>query len=176
MKRQKGFTLLEILIVVVIAVSVAAFALPAYKKMQDRTNFMAAQGLLVEIGNGLKMLQEELSFNYPSGATVVNYSWQNSAESWNEDKNTVSSHNAHLLLFKRRYVGALPLTTSNYYKNYMFVLCPENTASSSYCCGGNSSVVACMYDPSYSSRPTRGEYYGAVYYQDGSVERVAKRS
>ena len=37
MKRKSGFTLLEILIVVVIAVSVAAFALPAYKKMQDRT-------------------------------------------------------------------------------------------------------------------------------------------
>ena len=34
---KKGFTLLEVLIVVVIAVSVAVFAVPAYKKRRIKT-------------------------------------------------------------------------------------------------------------------------------------------
>ena len=41
---KKGFTLLEVLIVVVIAVSVAVFAVPAYKKTQDKNRYLAAQG------------------------------------------------------------------------------------------------------------------------------------
>ncbi len=176
MNRRKGFTLLEILIVVVIAVSVAAFALPAYKKMQDRTNYMAAQGFLIDLGNSVKMLREELDYNYPSSsAKLVSASWQSSVPS-DPDNVVFTVNNAHLLLFVRHYLGAMPLDSSNYYKNYMFAICPENTSTSSYCCQGDSDVVACMYDPSYSSRATKGEYYGAVYYEDGNVQRIAKRS
>ena len=61
MQNAKGFTLLEIMIVVVIAVSVAAFAVPAYKKAQDRNRYLAAQGVLIDLGNGIKMLREALS-------------------------------------------------------------------------------------------------------------------
>ena len=61
MQNAKGFTLLEIMIVVVIAVSVAAFAVPAYKKAQDRNRYLAAQGVLIDLGNGVKMLREALS-------------------------------------------------------------------------------------------------------------------
>lgn len=50
---KKGFTLIEVMIVVVIAVSVAAFAVPAYKKSQDQNRFLAAEGRLLEIASGL---------------------------------------------------------------------------------------------------------------------------
>lgn len=183
MKRKSGFTLLEILIVVVIAVSVAAFALPAYKKMQDRTNYDAAQGVLIEVANGLMMLQEEVKtasengasiVRYPVAAMVVKNSWQ--SDSRIEPDMPLSARYGYLVLFARRYIGPLPLNSSNTYKNYQFVLCPDGTASSSYCCQGDSRVVACMYDPNYSSRATKGEYYGAAYYDDGTVLRIAKRS
>ncbi len=50
---KKGFTLIEVMIVVVIAVSVAAFAVPAYKKSQEQNRFLAAEGKLLEISSGL---------------------------------------------------------------------------------------------------------------------------
>ena len=68
MRTQKGFTLLEVLIVVVIAVSVAAFAVPAYKKSQDRNRYMAAQGALIDLGNGVRALRADLAVDAPSKA------------------------------------------------------------------------------------------------------------
>ena len=183
MKKQKGFTLLEILIVVVIAVSVAAFALPAYKKMQDRTNYDAAQGVLIEVANGLQMLQEEVKAakaagtaisRYPVDAMVVKQSWQN--DSRIEPDMPLTAQYGYLVPFARKYISPLPLDSSDTYKNYQFIWCPDGIASSSYCCQGDSSVVACMYDPNYAARATKGEYYGAVYYDDGTVQRIPKRS
>lgn len=55
---KKGFTLIEIMIVVVIAVSVAAFAVPAYKKSMDRNKFMAAEGKLIELSTALRNVQQ----------------------------------------------------------------------------------------------------------------------
>lgn len=172
MKKQQGFTLLEILIVVVIAVSVAAFALPAYKKMQDRTNFMAAQGVLIELGNGLMMLQEEVDFSFPTTAQRVMKNWQES--SLDPKATSISSSNAKYFLFLRKYMSPMPISSAGVYKNYRFVICPENSSSASYCCNSNSNVVACMYDAGYAGRPTKGEYYGAVYYRDSRVERISK--
>lgn len=53
--RTAGFTLMEILIVVVVALSVTAFAVPVYRKAQVRNNFAAAQGFLVEVYNAVSM-------------------------------------------------------------------------------------------------------------------------
>lgn len=50
---KKGFTLIEVMIVVVIAVSVAAFAVPAYKKSQEQNQYLAAEGKLLELSSGL---------------------------------------------------------------------------------------------------------------------------
>lgn len=54
-RRRAGFTLMEILMVVVIALSVAAFAVPAYKKMKTRNDFTAAQGFFLEVYSALNM-------------------------------------------------------------------------------------------------------------------------
>ncbi len=55
---KKGFTLIEIMIVVVIAVSVAAFAVPAYQKSQDQNRYLAAEGMLIEVASGLHNVQQ----------------------------------------------------------------------------------------------------------------------
>ncbi len=172
MKNQKGFTLLEVLIVVVIAVSVVAFSVPAYKKTQDRNRFMAAQGVLIDLGNGLRSLQEDLSFPFPTGYKLVASHWQNSVM---EPDVEITASNAPNALFARRYMSSIPYDSgSNAYKGYTFYICPENTASTSACCQGDADVVACMMDASYASRPTKGQYYGAVYYTDGSIKRITK--
>ena len=171
MYKQKGFTLLEVLIVVVIAVSVAAFGVPAYKKTQDRNRFLAAQGVLMDIGNGVKMLQADVSFDFPTSGQIFQSSWQNSY--LNPDV-AIGSWNATTALFARKYMSAIPFDSGNSYKGYYFSLCPENKASNSNCCANNEEVVACMFDPNYSTRASKGQYYGALYLKDGTIQRVTK--
>lgn len=55
---KKGFTLIEVMIVVVIAVTVAAFAVPAYKRSMERNKFMAAEGKLIELSSALRNVQQ----------------------------------------------------------------------------------------------------------------------
>ena len=171
MKSCKGFTLLEILIVVVIAVSVAAFAFPAYKKTQDRNRYMAAQGVLIDLGNGLKSLRADLPFNYPTTYKVVGSSWQTTTLDSDAE---ITSGNARIALFARKYMSPIPFDSASTYKGYSFVLCPENTSTLTFCCQGDSDVVACMYDRGYAARPTKGQYYGAAFMQDGSIKRLTK--
>ncbi len=171
MGQKNGFTLLEVLIVVVIAVSVAAFAVPAYKKAQDRNRFLAAQGVLMDFGNGVRMLQQDIDFDFPTQATNVITAWQTTVLA---DDAEITSSNAKVALFARKYMAPIPFDLSNSYKGYYFSLCPVNTATTSNCCQGDSDVVVCMYDPRYSSRSTKGQYYGAVYLKDGTIRRITK--
>lgn len=55
---KNGFTLIEVMIVVVIAVTVAAFAVPAYKRSMERNKFMAAEGKLIELSSALRNVQQ----------------------------------------------------------------------------------------------------------------------
>ena len=171
MKKQKGFTLLEVLIVVVIAVSVAALAVPAYQKTQDRNRYLAAQGVLIDFGNGVRTLQAEVDFQFPWTTRNVTSSLQTT--SLDEDAEITRS-NASTALFARKYAAPIPFDLSNTYKGYYFSFCPENVASSGNCCQGNKDVVVCMYDSKYKSRPTKGQYYGAVYLKDGTIQRISK--
>ena len=70
-KSNKGFTLLEVLIVVVIAVSVAAFGVPAYKKSQERNRYLAAQGVLMDLGNAVRTFRQDLKIDCISNGVDV---------------------------------------------------------------------------------------------------------
>lgn len=171
MRTQKGFTLLEVLIVVVIAVSVAAFAVPAYKKSQDRNRYMAAQGVLIDLGNGLRSLQADLAVTgvtYPTSPVYVQTSWQTSSLANDAD---ITASNANVALFARKYMSPIPFDSSNTYKGYLFSVCPLNKATSSNCCNNDKEVVACMRK---SSAASGDQYYRALFYQDGSVKRLPK--
>jgi len=54
--QKKGFTLLEVLIVVTIVASIVLFAVPSYKKAQARSQYQAAYGTFIQFTEGLKML------------------------------------------------------------------------------------------------------------------------
>ena len=51
--HKKGFTLTEILVVVVIIASVAVFSIPAYQKSKAKMQYDKALGTLIELGTGL---------------------------------------------------------------------------------------------------------------------------
>ena len=57
---KKGFTLVEILIVVVILASVVAFGVPSYRKAQIRSRFNAALGTLTQLGGGINNLYSDI--------------------------------------------------------------------------------------------------------------------
>ena len=55
MKRKKGFTLLELLIVVVIIGVLATFAIPQFLKATERARYGKAQNTISLISQGVKM-------------------------------------------------------------------------------------------------------------------------
>ena len=173
---KKGFTLLEVLIVVVIAVSVAVFAVPAYKKTQDKNRYLAAQGVLMDLGNGLRTLQAE-GYYFPTTAEKITSSKTGATLKIDA---TVTSSNYQAALVSRKYMSPIAYenTTNSTYKGYSFYACPYNSSSASYCCKSNAGAVACMLDASFpssvSASPTAGQYYSALFLRDGTIKRFAK--
>lgn len=177
------------MIVVVIAVSVAAFAVPAYKKAQDRNRYLAAQGVLIDLGNGVKMLREALALEapgrtFPASAAVIQIpsAWQNGKKDEYVD-NSLSAYtsNEHLgkALFSRKYASSVAFTGENdnsAFMDYKFFVCPQNEASSQHCCNNDRQAVMCMEDENCCARSTKGQYYRAVYLQNGTVKQLEKQN
>ncbi len=165
MQKRNGFTLLEVLIVVVIAVSVAAFAVPAYKKTQEKNKYLAAQGVLLDLGTAVRAIRAELptSQKFPSGSSPeqVTTSWHSTASPNDE----ITASNAKNEIFRRQYMAPIPFDSSNTYKGYSFYVCPQDASSSRNCCGNNKEVVACM---SGGTEP----YKGAYFFTDGTIKRI----
>lgn len=184
MNGRKGFTLLEVLVVIVISASVLLFAVPAYKRTQDKSAYIAAQGVLVELRAAVQALRQDLqsansSVKIPPGSTPVQLqsSWQDSSSgTYNTvvttDTASLTAAQLPYALFAQKYIQPVPFDkNANTYKKYNFYICPETTSSSN-CCAAQ--VVSCMMDPNYCSRATKGLYYGAQMKADGRIVALTK--
>ena len=60
MKRTFGFTLTEMLFVVLIAAGILVFAVPSYKRAKERSAYEAATGLLVKLGSAVQTFEKDL--------------------------------------------------------------------------------------------------------------------
>lgn len=185
MRKQNGFTLLEVLIVVVIAVSVAAFAVPAYKKTQEKNKYLAAQGALLDLGTAVRALRADImadggnSNAFPFGhALLLTNTYQNNAGSsltthlQNQGTDTLARS-----LFSRQYMQpvAFDTGTTDKYKGFSLVVCGAEMSSSGYCCPSDPGVIVCMYnDDLGASSSTAGQYWGAYFMEDGTIQRVSK--
>ena len=179
MYGKRGFTLLEILVVVVIATSVLFFAVPSYKRSKDKSAYTAAQGVLVELRSAMLSMRQDLHNVNPSlsvppnGAIKLNSVWQNKQHQMygialNTPIENISGDTILFALFAKGYLQPIPLDANNKFSRYEFYLCPA-TGSSSNCCNNNRNVVACMQDTNACSRPTRGLYAGARILEDGQI-------
>lgn len=182
--KKNGFTLLEVLIVVVIAVSVAAFAVPAYKKTQEKNKYLAAQGVLLDLGTAVRALRADLSgegggtFPVSSSVVQLKINYQNgTGSSLTTDLKNQTDTDLMYSLFSRRYMQPVAYDTdgTNKYKGFSFMICPDGTAKNEYCCNNDSEVVACMYnDDLGDGSSTEGEYWGAAFMEDGTLKRLTK--
>ena len=190
MQEKRGFTLLEVLVVVVIALSVAVFAVPAYKKTQDLNNYTAAQGALLSLGSAVRNMQMDIAAagkdDWPLDSSIqVLSSWQNASNASDSEIASANKTVAEIeaaddfkyALFTS-YMAPIPFTnsTDSTYKGFKFYICPANKASTSTtdCCSKDKEVVACMFYTG-SDRATWNQYYGAQFKKDEALYRLNKK-
>lgn len=133
-----GFTLLEVLIVVVISVMVTLFAVPMYKKSQDRNRYMAASGVLLDLGNAVRMLKTDKP-DITVSATVSGNATTAQKNAITSDT-TPTSSNVVAWLQANKYLNTIPFNGASTYMGYTFKLHTGGSAS----CTGCTSGIACM--------------------------------
>lgn len=176
--QKKGFTLLEVLIVVVILAAVVLFAAPAYKKMQARAQYNAALGTLIQLGEGIRMTYEDINLTYFPEKKVESSFF--TSENMSDAENTVwsgvnsngTSEKFLALAVSRGHMPKLHLGNTN--TPFEFYMCnPE--ADPGDCCQ-DAEVIACMHIPCSRVNSVNKEFSKAYYYQDGHYKRVAGRN
>jgi len=180
-KHKAGFTLAEMLIVVMIAAAVVIWAIPSFKKAQSRARFDAARGFLIDLGNAVQSFREDL---YNSGASNPYFPIGTSAIQLQaghvvaanydlSDIQTYAGNDENLIkaMFGLDYLPYIAVTgsgTNTTYKGYKFYICPDAAKNStpSPCCAkaGDAFAVACMYDSTADAK-----YQKARYLEDSSV-------
>ena len=187
MKHQFGFTLVEVLVVVVIAVSVTAFAVPLYKQTQERNKFLAAQGVLMDIGTALQALRTDFVTanvdvnKVPEAKTRMLASHQTPCESCSystarnaSELGDVSTTLTAYTLFARDYMQPIPYDGDNRYKGYQYYICPhEKYPETNHCCHLTS--VACMHLGASCTSTTK-QFKGAYVDEGGLVVPVETSS
>lgn len=183
MHRQKGFTLVEILFVLVIIAGVMAYAVPAYKRTQARAAYDAATGTLVDIGTAIQAMKRDLTMqNY--SFTIYPFPANNSAYYQLAGNETVGDDLSGTTLKQflsvstaatrdARFVGSLfkfgylePFSNPDY--EYYAIRGTSTTVCNSKC--RTSGTVACMCKKSgYSATDC---YYGAMFLNTGNVQRI----
>lgn len=133
----KGFTLIEVLIVVVIAVVVTMFSVPAYKKSQDRARYMSASGTLMDLANAVRMLRED----YPD---LIIDTLPVTANAVTSDEIPTES-NVIGWLQSKKYLNPIVFRNGTH-QGYAFAISTEGTPSCSKICEPTN-AVACMYGP-----------------------------
>ena len=187
MYGKKGFTLLEILVVVIIATSVLFFAVPSYKRSKDKAAYTAAQGVLVELRSAMLSMRQDLhnannSHTVPpeaNHATKLSAGWQDETDSnyssaVNADMDQLTPALIPYALFAKKYLQPIPFGNNSTFSRYEFFLCPLNGVAE-VCCGADKRVVACMWDDTHNhscSYPTKGLYYGARIWEDGTLHQI----
>ncbi len=162
MQGKKGFTLLEILIVVLISASVLAFALPAQRRAQDRNRYLAAQGVLLDIGSAVQAKRVDMKMD------------PNTSESATFPNPNVVTPVTGSATFGENYIQPIPLEMPNHtYKNYAFYICPQDVGANARCCGDDAKYIACMKDAGACSRASEGLYAGARFTRAGTIEQIS---
>lgn len=134
-KLCKGFTLLEVMIVVLIAVIVTVFSVPAYKKTQEKNRYRAASGVLMDLDNAMRMFKEDYpdyEFNFSGDVGLITANGTNTTDT----PPTTSANNLAAWLQSHSYLNQIPFTNGTY-MGYQFRF-------DGACCSGAHGANVCM--------------------------------
>lgn len=142
--QKKGFTLVEVLTVVLIAAMVVLFAIPNYRKSQDKNRYLTASGVLMELGNGVNMLREDFPevelTSDPVTRSAVFYTGT-SAPLNPGCSGEVSGATIISWLVFNNYVTPFPIEESGEYLKYRYAI---STTGAADCSCNGTPAVACM--------------------------------
>lgn len=183
--QKKGFTLLEVLIVVVILASVVLFGVPSYKKTQARAKYNASLGTLVQLGEGLRMLYKDSGKVWNQDAKGLNKSntfkeelianIELSEDFVLSDLNLSDKSDQDAFLAALIARGYMTMPRFEETLGYNYYICPIPGDKASACCPvNNEDVIACMEITTCSD--TNKEYAGAYFLKDGTYQRIARHS
>lgn len=171
---KRGFTLVEMLFVVIIAAGALALALPSYKNMRERGKFQAASGMLIDLGSAVESITRDLAMQgvgVQTGTTYVVVNDSNMSFSPNEAQrkqtlkqvfNGLSGSDTSRILKLLKYFKYL----KNFVEHPSFTYYVGGGTGSK--CGGDN-VVACMIKPNPDSKDC---FAGARYYKGGRFETI----
>ena len=143
-KKGKGFTLVEVLTVVLIGAIVVLFAIPNYRKSQDKNRYLTASGVLMELGNGVNMLREDFpGLSLSSGEVSRSAVFYSSSSDPLEDVSgsSITSYSVISWLVYNNYLTSFPLDDSGQYLGYSFAV---STTGAANCSCNTGEAVACM--------------------------------
>lgn len=190
MYRKHGFTLVEILFVVLIAAGVLAFAVPAYKRTQERSTYNAALGALLDFSNAVNSLKKDIEL-----VTGTSFELIDSNETFKWDLTSKGTEPQNVPDRLQTWIANLPKGDSVRKKGFTWALVKFgyfkplqngnaiSTKYNFYVLNGNPTSgdckldsvpagkipVACMYLK--STQDKTGCYVGAIVYNDGTVQR-----
>lgn len=77
-KREKGFTLVELMIVIIILAVLTGIAIPSYLALRNRARIQATRSEMQNIGSAIEMFAADndvypLTANYPAGIVAGGY-------------------------------------------------------------------------------------------------------
>ncbi len=178
--KKTGFTLVEVLFVLVIVAAVMAFAVPSYKRTKDRAAYDAATGILVDLGNAVQAMKRDLTMQgysfstYPFPASGYHKEVTGDESVSDVESQTLKSFLSVSTAATRdtRFVGSLftfgymePFTAKGY--NYYVIRSTSATVCNTKC--RVSGVVACMCKSTLNNSDC---YYGAAFLNTGDVKRL----
>ena len=133
----RGFTLVEILMVVLIGIATSLIAVPVYRNMQDKNRYLAAEGVLRDLGSAMTALTENHP-DYLFGPVQVTGNGVDVDVAALDSAPSAPTTNANAVIGWLRgnnYIKSLPLS-SGVYKEYAFWIKtdPGENFSDEDCC------------------------------------------
>ena len=185
---KRGFTLVEMLFVVIIAAGVMAFAFPSYRAARERARFQAATGLLVNLGNAVESITSDLSMqglDIDIGASSPHfYAYSGLTEAVPSGQTLRETVEAAAAGATREQKVLKLLRSANYLKDfsvpegYSFYVLQNNVSAGSaagLCAASTTAspltgtLVACMLKTGASDSDC---FAGARYYQGGQFQTI----
>ena len=161
-KRHGGFTLIEVMLVVLIGVVVTLFSVPAYRKNQDKNRYLAASGVLMDLGNAARMFHADYP-NVSIASCSVSGNLSNNASATPTECGSGDSTWVGWL-HTNKYLNNIPFS-GGLYMQYSFFISSVGTANcGTGCLNLDGGAMACMKGSNVNA-----EYRCAWITRDGQL-------